>query len=292
MSKSLRAKIICNLLKPFAAYIDKNSARLISRALSKGERPTSSPKKPKTRFVDCQNGRVFFANEGSNSNCVVFYLHGGAYYMDITKYHWTLLDTVVRETDVQLVVPAYRLVPFATYKEAFALIVPLYQEFCENHGDKKIVLMGDSAGGGLALALAEHFKAEGMRLPDRMILLSPWVDASMDNEEIKEYEKVDPLLRVGSLRDCAERWKGNLDVHDWHISPIYGDLQGIRNVTIFVGTDGILYPDIIKCFRKLDDDPTNELIIGEEMNHDYPLFPIPEAKPAVDKIIKTILLMS
>ncbi|MBQ3302986.1 MAG: esterase, partial [Clostridia bacterium] len=59
-------------------------------------------------------------------------------------------------------------------------------------------------------------------------------------------------------------------------------------VTIFVGTDGILYPDITKCFSLLDGDPSNELVIGEKMNHVYPLFPIPEAKPAVDKIIRLI----
>ena len=125
-------------------------------------------------------------------------------------------------------------------------------------------------------------------MPDRLILLSPWVDASMDNEQISEYESVDPFLKVTPLRDCAEQWKGDLDLHDWHISPIYGDLKSIRNVTVFVGTDGIFYPDITKFFGMLDKDPSNELIIGEEMNHVYPLFPIPEAKPAVDKIIGTI----
>jgi len=69
---------------------------------------------------------------------------------------------------------------------------------------------------------------------------------------------------------------------------IYWDLKGIRNATVFVGTEEILYPDITKFFGMIDEDPSNELIIGEEMNHVYPLFPIPEAKPAVDKIIHTI----
>ena len=125
-------------------------------------------------------------------------------------------------------------------------------------------------------------------MPDRLILLSPWVDVSMDNEQIREYESVDPFLKVTPLRDCAEQWKGELDIHDWHVSPIYGDLKGLRNVTVFVGTAGIFYPDITKFFGMLDKDPSNELIVGEEMNHVYPLFPIPEAKPAVDKIIRTI----
>ena len=288
MSKSFSAKVVSDLLELFGMYTEKNSERMIAGALSKGEKPTPPPLNLMTRFEDNQNGRVFYANEGSTSRNTVFYIHGGAYLMDFTGPHWRLLEKIIKETDAQLIAPAYRLVPFATYREAFDLIVPLYREYCETHPDKNIILMGDSAGGGLALALTEHFKAEGIHMPDRLILLSPWVDASMDNEQIREYESVDPFLKVTPLRDCAERWKGDLDVHDWHISPIYGDLKGIRNVTVFVGTDGIFYPDITKFFSMLDKDPSNELIIGEEMNHVYPLFPIPEAKPAVDKIISTI----
>ena len=288
MSKSFRAKVVSDLLELFGMYTENNSERMIAGALSKGEKPTPPPKNLKTRFEDNQNGRVFYANEGSTSRNTVFYIHGGAYFMDFTRPHWRLLEKLIKETDAQVIAPAYRLVPFATYREAFDLIVPLYREYCETHPDKNTILMGDSAGGGLALALTEYFKTEGIHMPDRLILLSPWVDVSMDNEQIREYESLDPFLKVTPLRDCAEQWKGGLDVHDWHISPIYGNLKGIRNVTVFVGTDGIFYPDITKFFGMLDEDPSNELIIGEEMNHVYPLFPIPEAKPAVDKIIRTI----
>ena len=288
MSKSFSAKVMSDMLELFGMYTEKNSERMIAGALSKGEKPTPPPKKPATRFEDSPNGRVFYANEESASRNTVFYLHGGAYFMDFTEPHWRLLDTVIRETDARVIAPAYRLVPFATWREAFDLIVPLYREYCGTHPGQRIILMGDSAGGGLALALTEHFRAEGMHMPDRLILLSPWVDVSMENEQIREYESVDPFLKVTPLRDCAAQWKGGLDAHDWRVSPIYGDLEGIRNVTVFVGTDGIFYPDITKFFGMLDRDPSNEMIIGEEMNHVYPLFPIPEAKPAVDKIIHTI----
>ena len=61
------------------------------------------------------------------------------------------------------IIPAYRLVPFGTYKEAFDLIVPVYKKYCEDHPEKKIIMMGDSAGGGLSLALTEYFKTEGIQ---------------------------------------------------------------------------------------------------------------------------------
>ncbi len=288
MSESFNAKVIADLLELFSMYTEKNHDRMIAGALSKGEKPTPPPKRLKTRYMDNINGRIFYLNEKSDSKIVVFYIHGGAYFMDFTRAHWRLLETLVEETDVQVIAPAYRLVPFATYKEAFELIVPLYQEYIRTHPDCKVIIMGDSAGGGLSLALSEHFLSHGIRMPDRMILLSPWVDTSLENEQIEQYESVDPFLSVTPLRECAELWKGDLDIHDWHVSPIYGDMKGIRNATVFVGTDEILYPDIVKFYGLLDEDPSNELIVGEEMNHVYPLFPIPEAKPVVDRIVQII----
>ena len=78
-------------------------------------------------------------------------------------------------------------------------------------------------------------------------------------------------------------------MHDWRVSPIYGDLKGIHNVTVFVGTSEIFCPDVTKFFRMLDDDPSNDLVIGEGMNHVYPLFPIREARPAVDRILQVVM---
>ena len=288
MSKSISAKVMSDILELFSVYMDKNAEQMVEDALRRGETPTPPPRVPKTRFEDLQNGRVFYANEDNQSGITVFYLHGGAYFMDFTKSHWRFLEKLIKEADVQVIAPAYRLVPFATYREAFDLVVPLYKEYCEAHPDRKIILMGDSAGGGLSVALAEQFKADGIRLPDELILLSPWVDVVMDNEQIREYEPRDPFLSVHPLHECAKRWMGDLDPHDWHVSPIYGNLTGIRNVTVFVGTSEIFYPDVTKFFRMLDDDPANELIVAEDMNQVYPLFPIPEAKPAVDKILRAV----
>ena len=288
MSKSFSAKVMSEVLELFSMYMDKNGEKLIENAISKGEKPSPQPKEPKTRYVDHPNGRVFYANEESKSGITVFYLHGGAYFMDFTRAHWKLMNTLVKEADAQVIAPAYRLLPFATWKEAFDLIIPLYKEYCEVNPDKKIIIMGDSAGGGLSLAVAEQLKADGIRMPDELVLLSPWVDVSMENEEIKDYEEKDPFLTPTPLKICAEHWRGELDVHDRRVSPIYGDLKGIRNVTVFSGTDEILYPDAAKFFRMLDDDPSNEMIVAQDMNHVYPLFPIPEAKPAVDRIIQIV----
>ena len=288
MNKSFSAKVVSDVLELFSMYMDKNGEKLIEDAMRKGEQPTPQPKIPKTRFEDHPNGRVFYANEDNKSGITVFYLHGGAYFMDFTRAHWRFLNTLVEEADAQVIAPAYRLLPFATWAEAFELIIPLYKEYCEAHPDQKIILMGDSAGGGLSLAITEQLKVDNVRMPDELVLLSPWVDISMENEEIKAYQPKDPFLTPGPLVICAEKWRGELNIHDRHVSPIYGDLKGIRNVTVFFGTAEILFPDGMRFFQMLDKDPSNELIVAEDMNHVYPLFPIPEAKSAVNRIIQIV----
>lgn len=289
MSKSFSAKVVSEVLELFSIFMEKNCEKLLEETLQKGERPSPPPKAPKTRFDDLPNGRVFYANEAGMSGITVFYLHGGAYYMDFARAHWRLMDTLIREADARIIAPAYRRIPFATWREALELVVPLYRDYREANPDQKIILMGDSAGGGLSATLAEQFRAEGIRQHDELILLSPWVDIAMDNEQIMEYIPWDPFLSLRQLDLCAERWRGDLDAHDWRVSPIYGDLKGIHNVTVFVGTSEIFYPDVTKFFRLLDDDPSNELIVGEDMNHVYPLFPIQEATAAVDKILQVVM---
>lgn len=289
MSQSLSAKVMAEILRVWSKHNNENPEQMIADTLNKWEKPTTPPKLLKTRHEDNRNGRVFYFNEESDSNYVIFYIHGGAYYYDIILPHWVLIKKLAEKTWAQVIVPTYRLVPFATYKEWYDLIVTLYKNFCEKNPDKKIILMWDSAWGGFSLALTEYFKSEGIRMPDELILISPWVDVTMENEEIKEYITKDPFLSPEPLKVVAKKWAGDLDWHNWKISPIYWDVAGIKNTTVFVWTSEILYPDIVKFYNMLDKDPSNELIIAEDMNHVYPLSLIPEAKPAVEKMIQVIM---
>ncbi len=288
MSKSISAKVMSEMLKLWPKYTEEECRQRFEELLSKGEKPCPPPKLLKTRHEDNENGRIFYVNENSESPYVIFYIHGGGYHYEIVLPHWKLIEKLAKHTGAHIIVPTYRLVPFATYKEAYDLIVPVYKEYAKSFPEKKIILMGDSAGGGFSLALTEYFKAEGIRMPDELVLFSPWVDVAMENEEIEKLQPEDPFLDAESLRYVARSWADDIDVHDWRVSPIYGDLTGIHNTTVFVGTSEILNPDIVKCYNMLDKDPSNELIIGEEMNHVYPLFPIPEAKPAVKKVYEIV----
>ena len=255
-----------------------------------GEAPTPHPTDLETRFEESPlGGGFFYANEETPSKCTVFYLHGGAYLHDFSPFHWRFLEKLVEKTDAMVIAPAYRLVPFATWEDAFELIVPVYRDYVEQHPERKIVLMGDSAGGGLSLALTEQMKIDGVRMPDELVLMSPWVDVTMENPAIEAFLDIDPWLSMSLAKVCGRNWIGSIDLHDYHVSPINGDLKGIRNVTVLTGTKELLLPDTLKLYSLLDQDGTNELIVHEGMMHVYPLMPIPEAQAAREAIFEKVM---
>ena len=118
-------------------------------------------------------------------------------------------------------------------------------------------------------------------------VLQGQVDVTIRDEEVADFIPVDPWLHTAH-RACGRWWAGELDVRDPRVSPAFGPVEGLRHVTIFAGTREILNPDSVKLYGRLDPAGDRELVLGEGMFHVYPLLPIPEAKPAIDKIVEKI----
>ena len=289
MEKSLMERFLTTYFSIKHKLSAEETEEEIRKLKEKGLVESPPPVTVRTRHTDSANGRMFYVNEKTSSKYTVFYIHGGGYEHDFSPFHWLFIRKIVERTDALVIAPAYILIPFGTYRQAFDLIMPVYNDYTKQHPEKKIILMGDSAGGGLALALAEQIKMEGGRIPDELILLSPWADIAMENPEMKEYEPKDPWLSRPWLSVCARYWADDLDLHDYRVSPMFGDLKGLSHVTVTVGTHELFYPDITKLYGMLDQDASNELITGQEMIHVYPLVPMPEAKEADEKIITAIL---
>ena len=289
MEKSLMERFLTTYFSIKHKLSAEETEEEIRKLKEKGPVESPPPVTVRTRHTDSANGRMFYVNEKTSSKYTVFYIHGGGYEHDFSPFHWLFIRKIVERTDALVIAPAYILIPFGTYRQAFDLIMPVYNDYTKQHPEKKIILMGDSAGGGLALALAEQIKMEGGRIPDELILLSPWADIAMENPEMKEYEPKDPWLSRPWLSVCARYWADDLDLHDYRVSPMFGDLKGLSHVTVTVGTHELFYPDITKLYGMLDQDASNELITGQDMIHVYPLVPMPEAKEADEKIITTIL---
>lgn len=229
---------------------------------------------------------TIFKNE--NINSITIYLHGGSYINEASFFHYRFVDNLTQNLNTKVIFIHYPLAPEYTWKDAFNLLEKIYNEVIKNT-TKKIVIMGDSAGGGLALAFTQYLNSKNILKPDKIVLISPWIDISMTNDDMKKYESIDPMLDIEELKKSAEKWKGNLDIKDYRISPLYGKMKNLNDILLFTGDREILYPDITLLNDKLKKSKTNvKFIVGKSMNHIYPLYPIKEAKNALKEIIDFI----
>ncbi len=233
-------------------------------------------------ITEFQGNQVIRFSPKNESAKTVFYLHGGAYVQQISFFHICYCDVLCSEANVNFVIPLYRLAPNHTWEETFDFLLNLYNA---NH---PAVIMGDSAGGGLAAAFVMYLSEQGIALPEKVCLLSPWVDISMSGD-YSDYENKDPMLGVDGLREMGRIWAGNLDSKDPKVSPLYGNLENFPETLLFTGTREIFYPDVTAFYRKLvQAGRTVELIVGNGLNHVYPLYPIPDAKSAHKAVVDFI----
>jgi len=247
-----------HILKAAArVFLNKNS---ISQKLSTDHFVSEAapiPKKIISGFsVDNNivNGRNVYqiSPKGIKSGKYVVFLHGGGYINNIFRQHWKFAAKIVRETNCTFIIPDYPLAPAVTFEEAFAMLEAVYKNLLACTSAEDIILMGDSAGGGLALALAEKQKNDGTPQPAQLILIAPWLDVTMTNPEIQEVQKNDVSLQADNLVLAGQAWAGKSDPKNYLVSPIYGPLDGLPKISIFIGTHDILFPDCIKLKTLLE----------------------------------------
>lgn len=236
--------------------------------------------------------KVYKMAESSGANHqVILFIYGAGYIGYPFPIHYTFVSEILRKTHGQVYFPLYPLAPEHTYEEAIEELSILYDDLLKHHNSRDILIFGDSSGGGLALALTLKLKKEGKPLPYHMVLSSPWVDVTMENKVCNSFEDKDPVLSTPYLRLAGRAWAGS--ERSWlseYVSPIYGDYEGMPPMTVFAGTNEVFLPDIMKFILKLKSAKVPyELILGQKMLHDYPLYPTPEAKEARAHIAEIIL---
>lgn len=232
--------------------------------------------------------QVFEVASKDDSKPIVLYIHGGAYLHNFSPLHWKAMAEWAKETGCGIVTPNYPLLYRYTVVDAFPLMLQLYQQLQGRFSTKRIIIMGDSAGGGFSLALTQEIqKSDSLELPSRLVLISPWVDVVGGDDALQEY---DTFLNIKVLRLVGADWAGEIDPHNPNVSPLYGDMQGLPPTDIFVGTWETLYTDIIKTYDKMKAaDVDSHLHVAKKMGHVYPLWPCPEGSKARKEIAEIIL---
>jgi acetyl esterase/lipase len=277
-------------------FVSKNSIEKKLKKENFVSEPASIPKKYFKEFqistTEVNDRKVFtISSVEKKSGKYILFLHGGGYINNIFGPHWDFAAQLVRETGCTVIIPDYPLAPSLTYVDAFAMLDKIYKNLLLNVDPENIIFMGDSAGGGLALAFAEKNSVEGMSQPEQIILISPWLDVSMTNPEIKEIQKQDPILSARTLVMAGKVWAGNSDTKNYLVSPIYGDLKGLPKVSVFIGTSDILVADCrkLKTLMEQQSIPMNYFEYPK-MFHDWVMFYfLKESKIAVKQICELIV---
>lgn len=184
----------------------------------------------------------------TDSSKVLVYLHGGIYVAGIGEPHWWMISRLCQETGHMGVMVDYRLAPEHPFPAALDDAVAVLAALTATYGANNLVILGDSAGGGLAVATTMKLRDTGQALPEKLVLFSPLLDIALDNPDISPLEKKDRVLaRIGTLEACELYAKG-LDPKTPYLSPVNGDLSGLPPTLLFIGAHEILLPDC-RLFR-------------------------------------------
>jgi acetyl esterase/lipase len=224
--------------------------------------PARIPSALKRRYamvVEEHNGRKIwtFTPRKNASGKVILYLHGGSYVANILSFHWDLIAQLLAKTNATIVVPDYPLAPAAQCPDVYAFMMHVYSQLLTRAKASDITIMGDSAGGGLSLGLAQEIKAQNLPQPGNIVLLAPWLDVSMTNPGIVAVEKQDKMLNLKALQITGKAYAGNLSLTNPRVSPIYGNFEGLGKISVFIGTHDVLIADCRKLKAMLDKQNTS-----------------------------------
>jgi acetyl esterase/lipase len=251
--------------------------------------PKGHPPVKVTHFENDQiNGDWIEPKKGSTERTLL-YFHGGGYFLDASAAHDIFLSQLSLKANIKVFTLNYSLIPEHPFPAALESAYAAYKWLLANGTDpKNIVFGGDSAGGGVALALLLYLKQKKEPLPDRLVLLSPFVDLTPEGKYDKEIVKRDVILKKLIQFDIPEMYAPNQDSRNPLISPLFGDFTGSPPILMFVATDDCLSTQDLALADRLKKQKVDiKLIVGEGMFHDWPvlLFPyVREAKEAMKEI--------
>ena len=225
---------------------------------------------------------------GTPARHVVF-LHGGCYVFEIDPVHWRLVRNLVDEAGVNVIVPIVPLAPRGTARVVVPRVADLVASVIATAGADNVSIMGDSSGGGMALAVAMELRDRGLPPLHATVLSSPWLDISGTDPRLAEIAPRDPWLAVPGTHAAGALYRAELAEDDWRVSPLHGSLDGLGAITMFSGTRDILNADAHR-FVPLAAAAGVELDFheGEGMIHNYPILPMPEGDAARAVIVAAV----
>lgn len=225
---------------------------------------------------------------GPLTKTTILYLHGGGYSGGSIKTHRSLVAEIARAAQVRALIIEYRLAPEHSYPAPVEDALTAYHWLLtQGITPDDIVIAGDSAGGGLALALLVVIRDNGTPLPRCTVCLSPWTDLTGSGDSLVNCASKDLIIAPSAIKPAAELYLGGADARSPLASPLYANLRDLPPILIQVGSDEVLLSDatsFAERARRADLEITLE--VWENMQHVWQFAArfLPEARQALLRI--------
>ena len=224
--------------------------------------------------------------KGQPSRKLILYLHGGAFIYPPVFFHWRFLHDLAIRTHCDALLPVYPKSPEYDCEYSVKTLLEYYKSISDSRQYEEIHLVGDSAGACLCLVVAQEAHKNGWQKPATTTLLSPCVDLSHTKEkEMQALQDKDSMLQYDRIVILNAIWQGQLPAkHPW-VSPVFGNLSCIDNLSVYYGSDEILQPDDLflkEMYEKAG--KAGYFHEYEGMFHTFAMFPIPDGFKATKKI--------
>ncbi len=227
--------------------------------------------------------------EAQKSDVTLLYLHGGGYVACSAETHRPITAGFAKN-GLRVFAPDYRLAPEHLFPAAVEDAVAVYRALIDQPSGK-IVVAGDSAGGGLALAMLVSLRDAGVRIPSAVALFSPWTDLAATGESLVTNDQRCAIFRGANIGPGAQFYLGSADPRNPLASPLYADLSHLPPLLIHVGDNEVLLDDSKRLAYKAQAAGVEvDLKIWPVVPHDWQLVPsMPEAKQSLREASRFLL---
>lgn len=232
-----------------------------------------------------------FSTRDYGKDTIIVYLHGGACIYQPVFFHWRFVHDLSLRTHCRVMMPIYPKYPEYHCVDNMAVMLDFYEHHVMPLNASKVVLMGDSFGGNVAMSMTQEIAKRGMQPVSALILMSPCVDnAFTRRDDMVALQPLDRMIKLERIESIMGGWQGLLEAtHPW-VSPVYGDLTAFpENTLIIYGSDEILKVDAELLVEKMREmgRPIRALEYPG-MFHTFPLFPIKEGFEVINVIASSL----
>ncbi len=232
-----------------------------------------------------QDVNCYWFKPEKETDKLIIYLHGGCFVLGSVKSHQSLVSHLSEHLALPMLFIEYSLAPEKPFPSAIDDIENVYKQILAKYNTHDIILMGDSAGAGLAISVLSRLAEKNIKLPTYLLMLSPWIDLACRNNSLIKNKDQDPVLTKQSLQNYTSMYIGNANLFD--ANPIETINEIFPPTLILVGSGEILLDDSKSIYNKIAGFQGEvKLTIYENQNHVWVLenIHLEESKKAIKEI--------